>query len=312
MQKKKLLIGTLLTLLIAGGTYAYSDGGSLQGRFDALAPKGKPDLIVNSISNTADVLTIVVKNSGPGSVTSGTAGQTYVYIDDLTTPNKTYAWTALSDKAFFAAGASSTLEYGSLADGTYEVMVCVDATSLVTERNESNNCLTETVTFEPPMPDLIPDLSATSASMSGRILVDETGTVVDMDIVMNAQCGIKNIGTATASGRNYNSCNFMQTSSYSIANPGKAELTTLSLAPNDTAIFTQTYTYNNPYDTKAISLLQAIHDTGSYTLTVSHSTDYATTHYIDESDETNNTATETITIDTSGITWVSIETTTSM
>ncbi len=297
MQKKKLLIGTLLTLLIAGGTYAYSDGGLLKGSFPSNL---KPDLTISSIANVDDMLTIVMKNSGPGNVAAGKAGQTYVYVDDLTVPTKTYNWTTLSDKAFFAAGASSTLEHGSLAEGLHEVMVCIDATSLVPEVNEGNNCLTETVEFIAPLPDLIPDLSPTSYSISGEVGLDATGTVIDLDIVMDLQCGIENIGTGTASGMSYSNCVFLQSPSYSV---GAAYLVdTISLAPSTTTTYTKSYPVT---DISFINFLQEIYDTGTYTLTVEHKTDYARSSFvIEESDETNNTATETINVDASGITWV--------
>ena len=297
MQHKKILLGTLLAVLVLGGAYAYNNGSSLQGKFEPI--KLKPDLTVSSISNVGDVLTIIVKNSGPGKVAAGTAGQTYVYIDDLTVPNKTYDWNLLSDKAFFAAGGSSTLEYGSLEDGDYEVMVCVDATSIVTESKESNNCLTETVTFEPPLPDLVPDLSVTSYSVSGEVGIDETGTVVDLDIVIDLQCGIENIGTATASGTSYYLCRFLLDPSYTLGHVLVGE--NLSLAPGSTATYTKTIMSKS---ISSIDFLQEIYDTGTYTLTVQHEADYASTYFIEESDETNNSETQTFDLDASGITWV--------
>lgn len=301
MQTKKLLIGAIAVLLLAGGAYVYSGGGALQGKF-GVPIVAKPDLTVTSISNVADVLTIVVKNSGGGNVTSGTAGQTYVYIDDLTVPNKRYSWSTLSDTAFFTAESSSTLETGSLDDGIYEVMACVDATSIVTERSESNNCLTETVIFGVALPDLIPDLSATSFSISGEVGVDASGNVVDVDVIFDTQCGIENTGFVDASGTSYNQCFFLNGSSQ-VGRPRLAG--SLSLAAGSSSTFTKSYDIiDSSSPITSADLFQALYDTGSYTLTVSHETDYATTYFIEESDETNNNETETITIDDSGITWV--------
>ena len=307
MHTKKLLVGALVLSAVAGGAYYYSNGSSLQGKFEARI-KAKPNLGVTSITEVDDVLTIVVNNSGAGSVPIGTVGQTYIYIDDLTVPDKKYSWSTLSDKAFFTAGSSSTLEYGALEDGIYEIMVCVDATSVVNESDETNNCLTETVTFANPLPDLVADLSATSLSISGEVGVDATGAVVDADVVIDGQCGIKNIGDVTASGSNYNSCFFNYYSAVDgVGALGDLRLAgVLSLAAGSAITVTDTwsYTYSEPPSTYVGEFVQELSDMGFATLSVTHQTDYATTKFIEESDETNNDETESIAVDDSGITWV--------
>ena len=154
MQRKKLyLLGFLILTLI--GVSAYSVAGSaLQGRFSA---SGKYDLAVTSITAEDGQLVITVKNSSkalsgltlPSSAIS--SGYDYVYIDDMTHPLMTYAWKNLEDQAFFETGRTSTLEPSVLEEGTYNIMACVDATSVLTETDETNNCLTQEVNVFTPM-----------------------------------------------------------------------------------------------------------------------------------------------------------------
>lgn len=288
-------------VLTIGGAYAYSNGLTLQGKF----PKPLiPDLTVTSITADAGNLAVVVKNTGTGKVTAGTPGFTYVYIDDLSTPRWTYSWTTLSDTHFFNAAQSSTLSPDVLTDGTYNIMACVDATFIVTERSETNNCLTTTVTVAPTLPDLVPDLSSSTFSINGEVGVDSTGTVSDFEIAdsfitTDFQCGIKNIGLAAASGDNEDWCTFY----FSSEELGHAEYVgTLSLPVNDVFTFSS---HNSPYSTDGIrNLLQELHDSGTATVSIEHQADFHSTWQIDESDETNNNETQSITVDDSGISWV--------
>ena len=79
----------------------------------------------------------------PSSATN--AGYTYIYIDDMSKAAMAYEWKNLDDQAFFKEGGVSTLEPTYLDDWTYQVKACVDATSVLTETDETNNCLTKTI-----------------------------------------------------------------------------------------------------------------------------------------------------------------------
>lgn len=150
MQRKKLyLLGCLVLVLIGVGAYSVA-GSSLQGRFSIGA---KYDLAVTDVSVGEDgLLTVTVKNNSktmlgglslPSSATN--AGYTYIYIDDMSKAAMAYEWKNLDDQAFFKEGGVSTLEPTYLDDWTYQVKACVDATSVLTETDETNNCLTKTI-----------------------------------------------------------------------------------------------------------------------------------------------------------------------
>ena len=105
-------------------------------------------MTVSSITVEDGKLAILVKNTGRLDVATGTAGSTYIYINDLSKPSNAYRWESLSDLSFLKSNGESIINPKTLSDGDYEIMACVDATFVVTERNEDNNCLTESITVE--------------------------------------------------------------------------------------------------------------------------------------------------------------------
>lgn len=99
-----------------------------------------PDLVISdsdlSLSSTG-ALSVKVTNAGDADVATGTAGYTYIYLDG--TAKWTYSWSTLSDTTFLTVGGSSSINPASLT-GTHTLKACVDATSVVTESDETNNC----------------------------------------------------------------------------------------------------------------------------------------------------------------------------
>lgn len=102
-----------------------------------------PDLVIDDISlDDSDTITVKVSNQGNENVTT-TDGKTYIYIDGSL--DWTYSWTTLSDQGFLNFGDSATIQPQTLT-GTHTVKACVDATNVVDESNEDNNCSEVTLT----------------------------------------------------------------------------------------------------------------------------------------------------------------------
>lgn len=103
-----------------------------------------PDLVLQDIYiDESSRLSVQVSNEGNADV--GTDVALYIYVDDLTNPEYTYNSSTLSteNREFLDVDGVSTIQPLILnEDETYDVKACVDATSLVTESDESNNCLT--------------------------------------------------------------------------------------------------------------------------------------------------------------------------
>lgn len=146
MHKKKMLaLGLLLSIVTVAG--AYVGGSALQGKFSIKDSLKKYDLTVVSITEEDDFMAVTIGNLGASSVPSKSAssGYTYVYIDDMTNAVWKYKWSDLEDLAFLNSKGTATLEIGWTEDYEHEVKVCVDATSILTETDETNNCLTVNV-----------------------------------------------------------------------------------------------------------------------------------------------------------------------
>mgnify|MGYP006416087827 CR=1 FL=1 len=90
-------------------------------------------------------LSVWMGNSGTEDVSSATEGETTVYVDDMDTPAWTYSWSTMADEdlEFLVAGSVGTVLRPEMLDGVHTVMACVDATDVVDESNEDNNCATE-------------------------------------------------------------------------------------------------------------------------------------------------------------------------
>lgn len=104
-----------------------------------------PDLYLNEIAvNSSSMLTFTVSNIGTENIDPAVySGVTYVYIDEFSTPAYTLNWADYADQSFLQAGGSSTFEVTKLY-GDHEVMVCTDATGVVSEPDENNNCVIRT------------------------------------------------------------------------------------------------------------------------------------------------------------------------
>jgi subtilase family serine protease len=96
-------------------------------------------------------LSVWVGNSGSEDVPEDTAGITKIYIDDMDNAAWSYSWSTLADTEFLLADSEtgSVLRPQTL-EGTHTVMACVDATDVVEESDEDNNCATEELTFGDP------------------------------------------------------------------------------------------------------------------------------------------------------------------
>lgn len=105
-----------------------------------------PDLVLQDIYiDESNRLSVQVSNEGDTDVDTDVA--LYIYVDDLNNPEYTYNSSTFSEdnREFLDADGVSTIQPRILdEDETYDVKACVDATGLVTESNESNNCLTVT------------------------------------------------------------------------------------------------------------------------------------------------------------------------
>jgi hypothetical protein len=170
MKNKKFIYFAvaLLFVVIAGSVYLSSAGGQdLLGRFGGGA-RGQADLVVQEISVDSDnKLSIQVGNEGSRNVRSSAAGHTYIYLEDMSDPAWTYAWSTLTDQNFRTAGSSSTLQPQKIND-VYTVQACVDAKEVVSESDETNNCLTEIVEPE----DTEEAGAVTRGSFVYQVLVD--------------------------------------------------------------------------------------------------------------------------------------------
>jgi hypothetical protein len=152
----------------------------------------------------------------------------------------------------------------------------------------------------PTLPDLVPALEETAFTMTGEVWLDATGEVFAAAVVINEVCGISNANSVTAAGTNYNYCNF----TYGSGGFGTLRLAgELDLGGGETAAFTETVELDAAYGHYK-DFYQELRDKGTASLTVEHQVDYALTSTIAESDETNNTALQTIIVNDAGLTWV--------
>ena len=90
-------------------------------------------------------LSVFMGNEGTEDVPDDTEGITTIYIDDMDDPAWTYSWSTLGDLEFLVAGSGTVLR-PELLEGTHTVMACIDATDVVDETDEDNNCVTEELT----------------------------------------------------------------------------------------------------------------------------------------------------------------------
>jgi CARDB len=144
MKKKSLMMGALLVIVLAVGVF-FIRGMDLQGKLSGIIRK--PDLTVSDLSvNAADELVVSLSNIGEGDVSPLVKGVLAIYIDDLESAKYNYDWKTLSDLSFLKAGGSSEMSPQTLSEGVHGVKACIDSTSQVTEKSETNNCSTNVLT----------------------------------------------------------------------------------------------------------------------------------------------------------------------
>jgi hypothetical protein len=131
----------------------------------------RPDLTVTRISRDVDSnrLDIKLTNLGNGPVENDNA-RVYVHVDNIQRVNHNFR--VLTNDGFMEQGGSGTfqpLTFGTFpltANVSHKIRVCVDATSLITESNEHNNCLTQHLTYTEALPELI-DLKVSDIRVEG-------------------------------------------------------------------------------------------------------------------------------------------------
>ncbi len=111
---------------------------------DEFLNKG-PDLIVEDVYLEDGELVIIQKNNGRTNIPSVTSGRTDIYVDDLSAVAFSSLWSGLDSLEFLDAGNATQLVPTNFLDGTHIVKVCIDASFLVDESREENNCLEKRV-----------------------------------------------------------------------------------------------------------------------------------------------------------------------
>lgn len=171
VTKMRIIMSTILITLglVVGANFASAATGA--------------DLTVQNISlSSSNILTVQVGNTGDTDVSSSTKGYTYIYLDG--TLKWTYSWSTLSDKSFLTAGGSSTIQPKTLS-GTYTVKACVDPSGVVTESDETNNCMETSLSTEP----------ATQADLTvSSVSVDSTSGVLSVTV---ANTGNADVSSST-------------------------------------------------------------------------------------------------------------------
>jgi uncharacterized protein YjiK len=102
-------------------------------------------------------------NNGDLDANVSDGGQNYIYLDSALTRIRRWVWESRSAEQFLTAGTTihriwylyRESELANFSVGSeYEVEICIDATEVVTESDESNNCDSATFTFDGDLPDL--------------------------------------------------------------------------------------------------------------------------------------------------------------
>ncbi len=132
------------------------------------------DLAVTDVTlDDSSILTIELSNLGNLNVDPESGGRVYVYVDDMDSPVKNYDWSLLADQDFLEVGGVSYMQTHSLDSDVHDVRVCVDATDVVAETDEDNNCFD--VTFGA-------DLTVTDVYLSGSLLSIDLANLGNIDI----------------------------------------------------------------------------------------------------------------------------------
>ncbi len=223
--------------------------------------KAKPDLTITSL--TTDKSTY--KAGATVTVTAVLKNQGLAAAASSVTRLTTSPTTSTLDKsAALAVGASTTLTYTFTAPSyssntTMTLTALADATGLITETDETNNTATRTITINAAKPDL------TITSLTTDKTTYDAGDTITITAL------VKNIGTAAAAT---NATRLTTNPTTSTMNKSGAQ----AIGATTTYIYTLTAPVYSA-DTKLI--LTALADAGGV---------------VDELDETNNTATASITV----------------
>jgi subtilase family serine protease len=136
----QLVVGALVLCLI-GSAVAFAATGS--------RASARPDLVVRSVSDPPHVgipgesfaVKDTTQNVGAAAARSTSTGYYYVSADGTRTPGGRHPVSRLSPHRA-SARSSLALVPATIEPGTYSFIACADATRVVRESNERNNCRT--------------------------------------------------------------------------------------------------------------------------------------------------------------------------
>jgi subtilase family serine protease len=161
-------------------------GGSYDGFVAKISSGGNgPDLIATAVSDppvsgtigTSFSVTVTVQNQG---LTSAGASQTRFFLSlDAEKSADDVQFTAVRNVAALAPGATATATVSltvpsTTTAGSFFVLACADAASVVTEIDEANNCRPSASRVEIALPDLIVTALTHSAGSGTELLATET------------------------------------------------------------------------------------------------------------------------------------------
>lgn len=187
---------------------------------------------------------------------------------------------------------------------------CVNVTNTTSTNTSVTNTTNSTTSNITAMPDLVLNSSASFAKFSpGIAYIFPNGSMLT-NTSLNVTLAIKNQGTATASGGSYSSVSIKNLDN-SFAIYFSSGLSNLYLPFSSTYSITQKYNYFEDS-----SFVRDLYTNGSVNTTMNYSIDYMSSNGVNlygipESNETNNNGTLSVSISSSGITWVVAECSTS-
>ncbi|MFA5793072.1 MAG: CARDB domain-containing protein [Candidatus Gracilibacteria bacterium] len=150
IKYKNYLLAITVILIVIFGAVAHS-GNVLQGRFSmpinftTIDTDTKPNLKITDISVSGTGQLQITQKNASAKIVTEKGGTTAIYFDG--TLRKTYNWSTLADQSFRSITGQSTI-YTDVLDGIYTVEACIDASNLVEESNETDNCMTATAGFK--------------------------------------------------------------------------------------------------------------------------------------------------------------------
>lgn len=311
--KHKIIIGVTAFVLIVGVGFVYSQGSSFQGALTVQEDRDRDGM--RDLWEKQYGLNFTINDAASDLDSDGlTNRQEFIlrtYPNDADSDDD-----GLTDAAeangYGTDPLDSDSDDGTVSDGD-EVTNGTDpldgsddvSTSFEYEENITLVDLAEEEEEVVSLPDLVADEGSNSLSISGEVFVNSAGDVWSYDTIAISTCGIRNDGSATASGPSTQRCNFSKTyvMPYNLGSPSSAS-SDLDLAPGEIVAFDYTYNIVGDSSTPYISFLQTLYDSGSIDVTIEYDIDYlSSSGVITEADETNNEPSYTLTIDDALITW---------